>query len=472
MVKIILNNQTSRVVGDAKVVHKLHTTMKIKSPGYFFSTAWRERRWDGYIKYVTEAGNFMTGLLFKVIDHLKKWKVEYELVDNRDKFKPLSKITKVGAMTLRDYQLQSVEAFLSNRVAGVPFLRGILQEATNAGKNLIAAGIFMSFSRKRRGLFLIDNTVIFTQAIKELNDLMPGEVGQVSSGKMDLTKRVTVCMVQTLAIRIKKDPKVRQFLLRQDIMVIDECDTVASRKDTKLICQTCSNVSVRCGMSGTPLLSKDKTRNELVLSYFGDVVHTTKNKELVEKGHSSKPTIRIYPGNTTVRHDGDYKREYRRGIIKNRRRNKRVWKRASVGLKRGQVVILVKYHSHIDKLIQTMPPKIKDRYSFDYIHHKKSNKDNIIKKFNAQKLDLMIASMIIRRGLNIKTMRTLINAAGGDSHANTLQIFGRGLRKEAGIKEKINIDDFMDMGKYLQRHSKHRIRYYKGEGFPVEELYK
>ena len=74
--------------------------------------------------------------------------------------------------------------------------------------------------------------------------------------------------------------------------------------------------------------------------------------------------------------------------------------------------------------------------------------------------------------MNLKLIRTLINAAGGDSWRNVLQIFGRALRKEAGVKEEVNVEDFMDEGRYLKRHSKHRINYYKKEGFPVGELYK
>lgn len=69
-------------------------------------------------------------------------------------------------------------------------------------------------------------------------------------------------------------------------------------------------------------------------------------------------------------------------------------------------------------------------------------------------------------------MRTLINAAGGDSEANLLQVLGRGLRRLPGQKDEIDVYDFYDQGKYLMRHSKHRIIWYKKEGFPVEELWK
>lgn len=470
--RILIGNHRSRIIGDLKIIVKLHNTLRIKSPGYFFSEAWRNRQWDGYVKYVTETGTFMTGLIYQVVEQLEEWEVPYIIEDARETFRPKYDIKELGGLKMRDYQLEAVKAFLNNKIGGIPFRRGILHEATNAGKNLIAAAIFASFSSKRKGIFLIDNNSIYQQAVREITELLPGEVGRFDSRKKDISKRVTICMVQTLAIRLKKDSKVRRWLDQQDIFIADECDTVATRKDTKSIAQYCHNASVRLGMSGTPLHHKNKTRNQDVINFFGKIVHATTNLELVKKGHSSKPTIRIVSGNTHVIEPGDYKAEYEMGIIKNKKRNKKIWKITEKALKKGPVVILIKYHKHIEKLKKLIPFALSNQYTWETVHHETVGRDKIFQDFNKGKIDLLIASMIIRRGMNLKLMRTLINAAGGDSHSNLVQLLGRGLRKEKGVKEKIDIWDFWDVGQYLRRHSGHRIRYYKGEGFPVRELYK
>ena len=41
-----------------------------------------------------------------------------------------------------------------------------------------------------------------------------------------------------------------------------------------------------------------------------------------------------------------------------------------------------------------------------------------------------------------------------------------------GVVKKVYFEDFYDQGAYLLRHSKHRLSYYKREGFKVIELYK
>jgi superfamily II DNA or RNA helicase len=471
-VRILIGNHRSRIVGDLKVVVKLSRALRLKSPGYFFSQAWRDRVWDGYINYVTETGTFMTGVIYQVIEKLDEWEVKYTLEDSRETFRPKHSITELGGLEMRDYQLDAVTAFMDHKLKGIPFRRGILHEATNAGKNLIAAAIFASFSDKRKGIFLIDNATIYEQALRELAQLLPGEVGRFDSRKIDMTKRVTVCMVQTLATRAKKFPKIKRWLSSQDIFIADECDTVGTRKDTKYVAQNCHTASVRLGMSGTPLHHKDKTRNQEVINFFGKVLHVTSNKELVDKGHSSKPTIRFVKGNTTVTCKGDYQKEYRLGIIKNKKRNKKIWRITQKALKKGPVVILFKYHDHLKYLIKQIPFQLSNQYSWESVHHKTPGRTQILQKFNKGKIDVLIASMIIRRGMNLKLMRSLINAAGGDSHSNIVQLFGRGLRKEEGVKEEIDIWEFFDTGRYLQRHSKHRIRYYKQEDFPVKELYK
>lgn len=471
-VRIILSNSRSRVAGKLKTILKLHNTLKIKSPGYFFSEAWRERRWDGYVRYVTENGTFATGYLYQLIEELQKQKIKYTIEDGRDTFKAIHKVKELGGLKLRDYQLKAVKAFINNRFEGITFHRGILHEATNAGKNLIAAAIFASFSSKRKGIFLIDSKTIFTQALKELGELLPGEVGRFDSYKQDITKRVTICMAQTLATRAKGNIRVRNWLANQDIVIVDECDTVATRKDTKYIANICYNAPVRLGMSGTPLHHKDKTRNQEVINFFGKILHTTTNKQLVDGGHSSKPTITFVPGNTDISMPKDFQGEYEYGIIRNRARNKTVWSIARKGVKKGPVVILIKYHKHIKYLMKRIPDSLLEGCQVESVHHKTKGRDNILKRFNQNKIDVLIASMIIRRGLNLKLMRSLINAAGGDSHSNTLQILGRGLRKEKGKKEEIDIWDFLDKGVYLRRHSTHRVRYYKQEGFPVKEITK
>lgn len=473
MIRILLDNNKSRVVGSRQVVAELNDIMKIRSPNYFWSVAWRQHKWDGYVRYVTETGLFSTGLLHEVVYWLKHWGKKFKIEDGRDSFKDLHEITKLGDKEFRPYQKAAIHATLNNTFEGVKYIRGILHEATNAGKNLIAAGIIKSFSNKRTWVFLIDNSEIYGQAIEELEELMPGEIGQIQ-GKTVKWGRVTIAMVQSLSNLIKKDSRAKAKLGIVDGIIVDEADTTITKKAGQHVAAYCFNATIRIALSGTPLVHKDKTRNHLVLAYFGPIIHKISNKELVDQGYSAKPTIRFHNGNTKHRYDGDYQKEYRLGIVKSKERNKKVWKiiRKAVLANRVPILILVKLHKQITYLMKYGDYEIMETLGVTSVHHKTKGRAQIFKQFSQEKIPILISSMIIRRGKNLPIMRTLINAAGGDSEANTLQVLGRGLRRLPGKKDKIDFHDFWDEGKYLRRHSFHRLRTYKKEGFPIKELYK
>lgn len=278
-------------------------------------------------------------------------------------------------------------------------------------------------------------------------------------------------MVQTLGNRIKKDPELRNKLAQQDVIVIDEYDEVIGRKDTQDILKSCHNAYIRLGFTGSELLSKDKNRNQEQLKFTGPVIHKTTNKELVDAGVSTPPKITFMMGNEKIPYaDDSWQEENLRLIIKNRKFNKKIWRISEKVIKKGPLLILFKNHLHADKLMEVCPPEMQDKYRIRVIHGKIMGREEIMKKFNDGKVDILIASMIIKRGKNLPLIRTLINAAGGDSEANILQIFGRALRKD-GSKSEVDIIEFFHLGKYLKRHSKHRIRYYKNQSFPVRELY-
>lgn len=473
MLKIILGNSKSRIIGDRREIAKLIEKTKIRKPGAFFSNAYGNG-WDGYIRYVSEAtGLFQTGLVEQMCKAMENLNIEYEVEDGREVFKDMKFF---GVMDngdeIRGYQKDGALAILDNRFKGIRFQRGILDYATNAGKSYIMACILGSYSKKRNGLVLIDNTEIFDQLYEDLKTLLGKEnVGCISSKKTDI-KRINLCMVQTLGLRLRKDLKLRAIVTKTDIVIVDECDTTASKKVGKTILGYACNATVRVGLSGTPLLHKDKTKNQEILAYFGPVVAKISNKELVGLSVSTKPVITMITGNREISQN-DYATEYRLGITMNRKRNKRVWKRVlkHEAKDRLPLLIVIKYKDHAKQLMDTCPKEFKDKYRVDWVHSERKDRKAIIEKFKTGKLDVLITSMIIQRGKNLPLTKVLINAAGGDSHRAILQIFGRLLRSHAS-KTKVYLDDLYDYGRYLKRHSKHRTIFYKNEGFGIKEIYK
>lgn len=474
MVKIVINNQKSRLIGSIGVRTKLYKDMGIKNPKAFWSPAFRSQKWDGYVRFFGEdSGLFSTGLLPEICKLLTTYGEKYDLEDDREIFKDIHEPEELGGLQFRGYQFDAVRAVLNNRFEGIRFQRGILDEATNAGKSLIAGGIYASFSKKRKGLFLTNSKTLFFQAYNDLVQLFDKEtIGRINSDITDW-KRINICMVQTLGSRVNKDPKYKNYLAQVDILIMDEADELIGRKDSLKILQLSYNATLRIALTGTALKHKDPIRNKTLITYFGPILHKTTNKQLVDLGVSTKPNIKIYMGNTHIRRDGDYKEEYLKGIIKNKKRHRKIWRLVDrqIGKEKLPLLILFKEHQQAYSLVKEMPEHIRETYSHTIVHHETPNREAIFEKFNNGRIDILISSMIIKRGKNLPLIQTLINAAGGDSQVTVLQIFGRALRSHK-TKKTVDVIDLWDVGQYLQRHSKHRVIYYKNQDFPVKELYK
>jgi len=471
--QIIVNNHKSQLICGAKDLDAIRKLMRIRAKNAWYSPAYRNNSWDGYINYISDrTGIFDTGLLDKVVKHINKDLVkDVKIIDRREKFKDLHEVNEVGGKVLRPDQKAAIHAFLNHKIAGIKFPRGIMYEATNYGKTVLTAGIVESFSEKRTGVYLINNKTIYNQAVEDFKELLgKDQVGWIRSGSVKLA-RFNICMVQTLGNLIARDPKIRTFLSKVDIFIIDEYDEVIGFKSTKKTLELAYNAPIRLGLTGTALMSKDKNKNQEQLKFTGPVIHKTTNKELVDLGVSAKPTIKFFMGNKRLIEDLSYQQEYDKCVIRSISRNKKIWKLVGKAAKKGQVLVLFKYHKHLKYLLKHLPVKLKDKYRIGIAHGKLKNRESTIKKFNDGKYEILICSMIIRRGKNIPGIRVLINIAGGDSEAGVLQIFGRSLRKSK-TKTKVDMWEMYDRGKYLEKHSKHRVRYYKNQKFPVNELYK
>jgi superfamily II DNA or RNA helicase len=434
----------------------------------------RKRQWDGYVRYISEVnGLFATGLLDQVIALMDSFKYRWKIIDQRDLVLPNKDITSLGKITFRPDQLEAISLFKNNKLAGIPFLRGIMAEATNAGKSIIAAGIIGSFSNKKTSILLTNSKDLYNQLLKDFKKIFGKAVGQVNSTTFDW-QRINICMVQTLSLRIKKFPQYRNALSKVDIVLVDEGDLLIGMKGCKQVLANCYDAPVRLSFSGTSLKHKGKVKlqefahkgdpkNQEQLAFFGPIIHRISNKELVDLKISTPPKISMLLGNSTVKFKGEYTLEYEKGIVKNKLRNRRVWERVRYHLKKG--------HEHGRRLMKSMPEDLLLAHSTELLHGKIQNRKRVFHQFSKGKVDVLICSMIVRRGLNYGIMKVLINAAGGDSEANVLQLLGRALRKHKD-KKRVWVDDFYDIGDYLLRHSKHRLKAYKDEAFEVRERYK
>jgi superfamily II DNA or RNA helicase len=89
-------------------------------------------------------------------------------------------------------------------------------------------------------------------------------------------------------------------------------------------------------------------------------------------------------------------------------------------------------------------------------------------KLTGGQLDVIVCSSVFQQAVDIPSLRSVVNAAGGASIVQTLQRIGRGTRVTA-TKKSFEVWDVLDDGhRWLTKHGKQRRDAYEREGYRVE----
>lgn len=462
MITVEVNNNKIHLTGNLRVLNKVFEDMKVKHPNAYYIRSYMEPGWDGKLKYLTEQGYSKTGLLPLVTSLLEKYNEEFTIVDTRKALEVGQIPDKINTFIPRPHQIEAVESIIYNKVHGTPFQRGIINAAVNAGKTLIAAMIHLSFKNVKT-LILVNNSPLFEQFLKDM-PVMFGDNWGYMQGKKVKWADIMVCMTPTLRNNLDL---YHQKLSQYNACIFDECHLITSKTNKKVL-TFLYNTVIRVGLSGTPFGHKDPTKNMDVRAFFGDETYKITSLELMDQGYSTNLVIKMQTGNTQVRIPGDYDEEYNHGITESREREHASLERIRFYLKRGCYPILVtcRYHKHVERLFGVINNEFGRDYKIGYLHGKVKERKEILQDFKDGRIDILVASLLIKLGQNMPLIRYMQNAAGGDSEITALQLIGRAIRKHKS-KSKVYYEDFADMGVYLSRHSKHRFRYYKKEGYKV-----
>lgn len=477
--KILVGNFKSKIFGDVKKILKLQIAFKLKHPNAYFVRlkGYAEKGWDGKINYITDADYIKTGLLPMLIREIEEQFPEevIDLVDDRADLeaKPVLP-TMIGNLEPRPYQSKAIAAIIFNELKS-PVLKqnlyfpfGVMNAATNAGKTMIMAGIYLAYQRKIPALVVINDADLYNQFKKEIPELVGDDAGFVR-GKEKLWNNFTVVMAPTISRNIHS---YKHKLSNYGIIMVDEAD-LADNKTYKKILTYCYNAKIRVGLSGTIYqgkLAKHKVTNRNIRQIFGNEVFKITKKEMVDKGFSTEIVIKMFKGNEKLGIRGDWKAEYDKCITYNEDRMAKCITRVKFNLKMGRVPALVvgKFHKHVELMYRVFKNEFGSKYRVEYVHSgiKSGVRAKIIDDFRSGKIDILISSLIVKRGKNFPLLRYILNASGSDSQSTISQIMGRGERTHSS-KKKTYMEDFYDEGHYLSRHSKHRINYYKEEKFKV-----
>jgi len=264
--------------------------------------------------------------------------------------------------------------------------------------------------------------------------------------------------------------RMREFLDTITVMIVDEAHH--SKSDTWYNnLMTCENALYRIALTGS-IDKKDELLWMRMQGLFGDVISRVTNKQLIEEGHSAKPTINIIPiaNPNDIDNIDEYRVAYEKGIINNNFRNKLIAKLTEKWYNEDKgILIIVNFTDHGNNISELLDGLNVEHY---FLH---GEVDSEIRKqklndMRSGKLKVMIATSLIDEGVDISGINSLILGAGGKSLRQVLQRVGRALRKKKD-DNTTQIYDFADMtNRFLFHHSKEREKIYREEEFEIRKM--
>jgi superfamily II DNA or RNA helicase len=295
------------------------------------------------------------------------------------------------------------------------------------------------------------------------------------SAQMQLNKYIVEyekIMEKKAKAKFKKYKETTEFMESIRVMIADEVHHSKATTWYESL-SLCENAIYRVGLTGT-VDKKDKMGWMRLQAVFADVVTKVSNEYLIDKGISSKPTIRLVPIQEprNIELINNYMEAYRLGIVENEARNNIIAELVDSYMKRrpGGVLVSVKEIEHGNRILE----KLKERgIEVEFIHGSSDVDDRAsgLEKFSTGKLKVLIASTIIDEGVDMKSIGCMVLAAGGKSMRQQLQRIGRGLRLNGIDGNSVMVFDFYDQtNKFLLGHSNERIKIFKNEKFDVKVL--
>lgn len=167
-----------------------------------------------------------------------------------------------------------------------------------------------------------------------------------------------------------------------------------------------------------------------------------------------------------------YLSEYEECIVGNEERNNLVAGLAQLAYQRGYyTIILVQRIAHLkmlSKKLLTVPHRI--------VYGEEGVSDRIVakQKFERGDIRLIIANQVFKKGIDIRRVDVIIDAAGLKSPDDALQKFGRGIRLHNEKKGLLFFDiadiDPENQDNRFQKAAKRRKRAYTQAGIKVKDV--
>lgn len=457
---------------DTFTLSHLHKKLSFFDPTAKYLPSFKMRRWDGKISYFSLNGKSYYHILQEIISILDEFNYKISLKDERIKrnfifdeidenfFKnqkikwPKNHPMAGQDIILRDYQVEVINNFLSNKQA-------VQEVATGAGKTIITAALSKIVEKYGRTLVIVPSKSLVNQTYEDYTNVGL-DVGVFFGERKDTENKHIIATWQSLESLRKKVNENKEYIenLTKNIVaiIVDECHVAKAPSLKKILGTMYSNIPIRWGLTAT--IPRQNHLFYAVKCLIGPVINHMSAHDLQNKGVLSSCDIHIIEiddGNVKF----DTYQEEKKYLLTNERRLKIIAELANEVSESGNTLVLVDFVKTAKKLgeltnnshVVTGSDKLKE----------KQDKFNLIKE--EDNIILIATYGVAAVGINLPKIHNIILVEAGKSIIRVIQSIGRGLRK---TKEKnhVVIYDVCGSTERSKRHLSSRKRIYKDANYP------
>jgi superfamily II DNA or RNA helicase len=329
---------------------------------------------------------------------------------------------------------------------------------------------------KGTGAFVVDELTLLEQTRRALIEVLGEKVGVVGRSEFK-PHRITVATIQTLH-KHRHKPAFKKWFPNIDVLIVDEVHLALNKRNLDVIQQIRPKATF--GLTATLQIEKPEVRIPAI-ALTGPVIFEYPLQDGVEEGYLSRgvvgsisfydplrgqaPGYRSYSGKEHVWvPSGSKPAEYRYHVCLNKARNDCIESLVRQALKiKRRVIVLVEQKIHLRILSQRM----KD------VHHEALCGDvdtdtrfHAMREMDLGKLNLILASRVFAKGVDVRSVDLIIDATGLPSRNNAIQRYGRGARKAEGKKGLIFLS-IADRGNRFEMAGRLREGALRETGTPI-----
>lgn len=472
-VKIIIRDEVNiKIEGlEPMMRRKLVGKFKYQVPYARHLPAVRLGRWDGCIQFFATSGTTYLKLLEEILpeiehldieieDHRQGWELEFEPVTEQSLAHvswPENHPAAGTPVTLRDYQVEAVNAFLAEP-------QSIQEISTGAGKTIMTATLCSRAEKYGRTLTIVPNVDLVKQTLKDYQ-LIGLDVGVFYGNQKEYQKTHTICTWQSLNSLGKKTKdgtapvEWPEFVQGVNCIIVDEAHMAKGDVLKAMLSGPFAQVPIRWGLTGT--IPKEEFEWRCLHVGLGAVVNKIRAADLQDQGVLAQCKVNIVQIQDQ-RTFSNYQSELKY-LLTDAKRLDYMSKLVKQISAQGNTLVLVDRIEAGQELVDRIPNAV-----FISGGVKSQDRQEHYDEVATAENKVIVATYgVAAVGINLPRLFHIVLVEPGKSFVRTIQSIGRGLRK-AQDKDNVEIWDVTSSCKFSKRHMTKRKQFYNDAKYEWE----